>query len=173
MMEKTHRKNNTNMTKSISRRSDLEIEVIFIDKQTCEEMPVPIYDFEISYFVFDDRLCTAGQKDGVFTENCKIVDGRLHIFLDKPDFGCGRLRRRHCMSLPHPDFPDRARAYVREGAMDVMIVDRDDCYSSEPILTDEVLTEDYATIELLATEAGEYITTEDGYEILIIKNHGR
>lgn len=160
------------MTKSISRRSDLEIEVIFIDKQTREEIPVPGYDFEISYFVFDDRLRSAGQKDGILSENCKIIDGRLHIFLDKPDFGCGRLRRRHCMSIPHPDFPDKIMTYVKEGAMDVMIVDQDDCYSSEPMLTDEVLTEDYATIELLATEDSKFITTEDGIKIFLCKDYG-
>lgn len=161
------------MTKSISRRSDLEIEVIFIDKQTREEIPVPIYDFEISYFVFEARKSIAWQKGGILSENCKVIDGRLHVFLDKPDFGCGRLKRRHLMSLPNPDCPNKIRDFVREGTMDVMIVNRDDCYSHDPILTDVVLTEDYTAIELLATEKGEYITTEDGFNILIRTRHGR
>lgn len=159
--------------KEISKFSDLEIEVIFKDKTTGEEIPVPICDFELQYFVYTDKVRSAKQVGGTLSDNCKIKDGRLHIFFDTPDFGCGVLKARHIIHIPNPDFPDTIRTAVREGALDVLVVGHPCEYTDDPVVVNDIIVENLTFVTLLSAEDSNCIITEDGYKIKLEENNGR
>ena len=158
---------------NISAHSDLEIIIVFKDNTSGQEIPVPSYDFALSFYVYTDKVRTVTQTNKVLPSNCKIVDGRLHIYFDSPDFGVGPLRTRHLLRVPNPDFPDQRRDIVREGCLDCNMVEHPCEYSEDPIVTCVVITEEYSIVELLSTEDNKFITTEDGINILLYKDYGR
>lgn len=104
----------------INNLSDFEIIVQFKDEAGAV-IPVPQYDFDLSYFVFRGKIVTASQHDGVLT-NCSIMeDGKLHLYFNNPQLGVGRLFRRIHLRIPDLNFPDGYRDVVSEEATEHLI----------------------------------------------------
>lgn len=153
----------------ISLHSDLDIEVIFRDKDTGNEFNVPSYDFDLQYFVYTNKVHHIKQVNGVLTGG-SIVNNRLHAFLDAPSLGCGILRTKHSISIPDNNYPDGVRTAIRSGALDVRIIDYPISeYTSDPVVISDVIAEDFIIIDLLATEDSlVYETEQDALPIQLL-----
>lgn len=145
----------------ISLQSDLDIEVIFRDKDTGDEFKVPSYDFDLQYYVYTNKVHHIIQKDGVLSGGT-IVNGRLHAFLDAPDLGCGILRVKHSISIPDNNYPDGIRTSVRSGVLDVRIIDYPMSeYTSDPVVINDVIAENFLIVNLLTSEDNFVLETEE------------
>ena len=158
--------------KHVSNRSDLLIEITFKDRGG-QVIPVPMYDFDLYYYVYPERARVVSQHGRQLSDNCRIVDGKLVASIDAPLFGCGLLRTRHRLYIPDSSFQDGIKESVRESSLPFLIVEDPDEYTIEPVLAADVVAEEFLYHDILASEDGKYITTEDDKLILLKTYHGR
>lgn len=88
----------------INKNEDIQIKVNFTDLDG-NEIGVPSYDFELTYYVYGGGEIKASQIDGVLT-NCSIVDDKLIIAIDAPTLTSGRLLSKRKLYVPNNYFPD-------------------------------------------------------------------
>lgn len=146
----------------INKNSDFLMRLTFVDAED-NEIEIPIFDFEIEYFVRPENPIKVIHKDNSFIigENTKLtIEGNtLIISGDNQEFEGGILRSKKTYYIPADEFKDSKKKVVENTKLDYLIGNENTDCSINTVMTDKSCVVDI--LLLLVSEEGDFITTED------------
>ena len=130
----------------------------------------PGFDFVLKYYADDNaKFMTASCIGGKCT-NCFNDNGRIHVMIDKPRMGVGRLNVEVLSMLPNSIYPDGTQDLYEPQPLNIMLVPgKGDCGTTaeveatlpyikgEPFTWEDFTPEQIAELQRPATDAAERV----------------
>ena len=129
------------MVKKISNSSDIEIEVVFKDRD-CKVQPVPDHSFEFEWYTnYSAKVISASYNaDTGEYVNCEVRDGRLVCFFEEPRLGNGRIKSRKIFHIPDYEDPTKDQEAVFENNTDFWIGEDDPWAKTRILVVEDPVT---------------------------------